>query len=414
MSRKTGKRRRKSEQRAGRARAAGAAAGARLPAGPLYKGFPNREVVTVFLVTKVVIVGAMLAAFYSFDHLHDVNLWNRRHAGAEVLDALYLPFANWDGQHYVLLAERGYQGHPHSHAFFPLYPWTICAVQLILGDVYLSAFVLNLLLSFLFCHVFHRYASHFLPARDATVALALLLCWPTAFYLGVLYSEALFLLLLFGFLYCYDLRKSYLSLLFALLLPLARGQAAFIPAALVIVLAFRRFRGKPIDYRYEACNLAAFVAGGLLYLGFFHLAVGDALAGVKAQGSFVFGNSFANIVNPAHFLTYLFSAPQGVFSYTHSLTDKLFVIGTLLCTGIVAKTKNPLWLTLYILLLYPVAAMGTGGSFSRFSLVAAPVLVLALCAVYGRHRRIIYNAGALMLAVQLFFAGRFALNLWVA
>ena len=370
--------------------------------------------VAVFLIAKALVVAAMLIAFYSFDHLHGVNLWNRWHSGTETLDALYLPFANWDGQHYVLLAERGYPGHPHSHAFFPLYPWAISAAQLIPGNVYLSAFVLNLLLSFLFCYVFHRYAGHFLPVEDATKALAVLLCWPTAFYLGVLYSEALFLLLLFGFLYCYDLRKSYLSLLFALLLPLARGQAAFIPAALVIVLALRYFRGKPIDYRYETCNLAAFVAGGLWYLGFFQIVTGDAFSGIKAQGSFVFGNAFANIFNPAHFLAYLFSATQGVFSYTHGLTDKLFIIGALLGIGIVARAGNVLWLTLYIMLVYPVAAMGAGGSFSRFSLIAAPFLILAIWARYARHKRIIYSIAAIFFALQVFFAGRFALNLWVA
>lgn len=302
---------------------------ATLPAEPLRKGFPNREVLAIFLVAKAVVVAALLLAFYGFDEVHDVNLWNRWHSGTDVLDALYLPFANWDGQHYALLADRGYQRHPHSHAFFPLYPMTIRAGRLILGNVYVSAFVLNLLLSYLFCYVFHRYAGHFLPERTASKALVLLLLWPTAFYLSVLYAEALFLLLLFGFLYFYDLRKSYLSVPFALLLPLARGQTAFVLAALLIVLAIQRFKGKPIDYRYEACNMAAFVVGGLFYLGFFHVMVGDAFSGIKAQGSFIFGNSLTNIFNPGHFLAYLLSETRGVFSYTYSLTDKIFVITSL-------------------------------------------------------------------------------------
>ena len=413
MKRKSGKKHRRPRQAPRPGKAGISTAPAMPPAEPLHKGFLNRDVLAIFLVAKTVIVTALLLAFYGFEDLHVANLWNRWHSGTEALHALYLPFANWDGQHYVLLADRGYQGHPHSHAFFPLYPLAISAVQLILGDVYVSAFVLTLLLSYLFCHVFHRYAGHFLPAQDASRALALLLCYPTAFYLTVLYSEALFLLLLFGFLYFYDLRKSYLSVPFALLLPLARGQTVFVLAALLIVLAIRRFRGSPVDYRYEACNVAAFVAGGLLYLGFFHVAVGDAFSGIKAQGSFVFGNSLANIFNPGHFLAYLFSGTQGVFSYTHSLTDKVFVIASLLSIAIVAKTKNVLWLVLYIMLLYPVAAMGAGGSFSRFSLVAAPILVIAIWAVYARHKRFIYGIGVVFLIVQLFFAGRFALNLWV-
>lgn len=422
VSRKTGTRRRKRGRvaagkpgQSGRDVAAGnAPVAARLPVAPLCRVVPDRDVLALFLVAKVLVVTAMLVAFYSFEHLRDVNLWNRWHSGADVLDALYLPFANWDGQHYVLLAERGYAGHPHSHAFFPLYPWLISAVQLIPGDAYLAAFALNLLLSFLFCCIFHRYAGHFLPARGATRALALLLCWPSAFYLSVLYSEALFLLLLFGFLYCYDLRKSHFSLLFALLLPLARGQAAFIPAALAIALLVRRLRGGPIDYRYEMCNLAAFALGGLLYLGFFHLATGNAFSGINAQGSFVFGNSLANVFNPAHFLAYLFSMPRGLFSPVHGLLDKLFIIAMLAGSAVVARSKNILWLALYILLVYPVAAMGAGGSFIRFSLIAAPFLLLALMARYARHKRIIYSFGAASCALQAVCAGRFALNLWVA
>jgi len=338
----------------------------------------------------------------------------RAEKGGGDLDASHLPFANWDGQHYALLADRGYEGNPHSHAFFPLYPAAIRTVQFILGDVYLSGLVLNLLLSYLFCELFHRYARHFLPERAAFGALVLVLCYPTAFYTTVMYSEALFLLLLLGFLYFWDARKSYFSVPFALLIPLARGQAVFVMAAWLIVLAIRYIQGKSINYRHEACNLIAFIAGGLCYLAFFHVAVGDALAGVKSQNTFIFGNSLANIFNPGHFLAYLASEIQGLFSYTHSLTDKIFVIATLLAIGIVAKTRNPLWIVFYVMLIYPTAAMGTGGAFSRFSLLAAPILALAVWMRYAKRERLIYALGAVLFAVQVFFAGRFALNLWVA
>ena len=374
---------------------------------------PDKGLLAIFLVAKLLIVSTLLLVFYYFDGLHQINLWNRWYSGQTMLDAFYVPFSNWDAQHYLLLADRGYENHPHSHAFFPLYPALIAVVNVILKNIYVSAFALNVICSYLFCHVFYQYASHFLPVRTAYHALIFLLCYPTAFYLTVLYSEALFLFLLFGFLYFYDVKKSYVSLAFALLLPLTRAQTVFVVVALMIVLVLRRFRHKSIDYQYEVCNLAAFTAGGLLYLGFFQVVVGDAFSGIKAQSTFVFGNSLANILNPGHFLGYLFSEVKGLFSYTHSLVDKSFVIATLLCIGIVAKTKKPLWLALYIMLIYPVAAMGAGGSFSRLSLIAAPILALAVWTVYPRHVKIMYAVGSLFLVVQLYCAGRFALNLWV-
>ena len=374
---------------------------------------PDKGLLTIFIVAKVLIVSTLILAFSHFDDLHRFNLWNRWHSGETELDAFYLPFSNWDAQHYLLLADRGYENHPHSHAFFPLYPALIAVVRVVLRDIYVSAFTVNVIFSYLFCHVFYHSGPHFLPVRTAYHALILLLCYPTAFYLTVLYSEALFLFLLFGFLYFYEVKKSYLSLLFALLLPLARGQAVFVAAALTIVLAIRFFRGKSIDCRYEACNLATFVAGGLLYLGIFQVMTGDAFSGIKAQGTFVFGNSLTNIMNPGHFINYLLSETKGVFSYTHSLVDKLFVIAALLCIGIVVKAKKPLWLVLYVILIYPVAAMGAGGSFSRLSLIAAPVLALAVWTACARYEKVIYAAGSVCLVVQLYFAGRFALNLWV-
>ena len=383
-------------------------------AEPLGKGFPNRRGLTIFLATKALTVAAFLLFFFGFDHMHGANLWNRWYSGPEVLDAIYLPFANWDGQNYLLIAERGYLAPSAQPAFFPLYPLAIRAAQLILVDIYVSAFVVNLLLSFLFCYIFHRYAEHFLPERDASGALVLVLTWPTAFFLTALYTEALFLLLLFGFLYFYDLRKSRLSLPFAFLLPLARAQTAFVIAALVIVIVIRRLQGKPIDYRYEVSNMAAFAAGALCYLGFFQVAVGDAFAGISDQNNFVFGNSLMNLFNPGHFLAYLFAETRGWFSYTYSLTDKIFVIASLLASVIVARTKNLLWLVLYVMLLYPAAAMGGGGSFSRFTLAAAPILVLAVWSLYAGRARIIYAIGAAFAVAQLFFVWRFALNLWVA
>ena len=374
---------------------------------------PDTGVSTVFVVAKVVITAALIIAFQYFDDMHGINLWNRWYSGEMELDGLHVPFANWDAQHYLLLADRGYAGHPHSHAFFPLYPLLIRLLNTLLGNLYVAAFILNMICSYLFCHLFYHYARHALPSRGALRALTLLLCYPTAFFLTVLYAEALFLFLLFGFLYCYDIRKSWVSLLFALLLPLVRAQAVFVAATLIVMLVIRLLRNKAIDYRYEAGNLAAFATGGLLYLGFFQVTVGDALSGIKAQGTFVFGNSLANLLNPGHFLTYLFSATDGSFSYIHSLVDKIFVVAMLLGIGLVATTRRTLWLVLYIMLVYPVAAMGAGGSFSRFALVAAPILALAVEKVCSKRGTVVSVIGALLLVVQLYFSGRFALNLWV-
>ena len=48
---------------------------------------------------------AMLYFFYGSSDFEGVqNLWNRWYTGEEDLASWYIPFANWDGQRYLLLA----------------------------------------------------------------------------------------------------------------------------------------------------------------------------------------------------------------------------------------------------------------------------------------------------------------------
>ncbi len=389
------------------------------------------RLLTTFAIAKILIVLSLVGFFHYSADRHGNNLWNRFYAsadrqnsnlwnthtaGEEDLDAIYLPFSNWDGQHYLLLAERGYAHWRYGQAFFPLYPLLISLVTVLLKNIYLSAFLLNLLLSYLMAYAFFAYSKQYVSRETALKGLILVLSYPTAFFLTVFYSEALFLLLLLGFLYQYDVRRSYTSLVFALLLPLSRGQAIFVPAALVIFVAIRMLKKEPVDYAYEASNLFAFLFGGMLYLSFFYFASGSAFVGLNAQKDFIFGNDIANIFNPAHFIAYLFtpSTPGSVFAYTYSLVDKVFVILFLLAIAIIlARPGRLLWVILSIALFYPVAAMGNGGSFTRLSLPAMVILMLAIEEAYPMRRGLFYAVALLQSGIQLYFVYRFSLNLWV-
>ncbi len=376
----------------------------------------DRQLVTVFAVFKGLIVLSFIGFFLYFPGQHGNNLWNRYYSGTENLDAVYLPFSNWDGQNYLLLADRGYAHWRSGQAFFPLYPLLISLINFFLKNTYLSAFLLNLVLSYLFAYAYFAYSLHSLSRETALKGLVLVLSYPTAFFLTAFYAEALFLFLLFGFLLSYDARHSYTSLPFALLLPLARGQGVFIPVALVIALAIRVLKRKAIDYRYEACNLLAFVIGGFLYLLFFYHVTGSPFSGLEVQKNFVFGNDISHIFNPAHFIDYLFTPYDYgfVFACTNSLIDKVFIILFLLAMVIILiRPGSMLWVVLSIVLFYPVAAMGYGGSFTRFSLPVAVVLSLLLGEARPMGKRMLSIVSSLLLALQLYFVYRFSLNLWV-
>jgi len=375
--------------------------------------FFDKELVLLFLVSKILVVLSLVGFYYYLDEFHGLNLWNRRYTGAESPDFFFMPFSNWDGQNYLLLADWGYNVWQPGNAFFPLFPLLIRFVKFLLQDFYLSAFILNLILSYAFFFTFYQYGTHHLNKNKTTKALILFLCYPTAFYLTVFYSETLFLFLLFGFLYFYEVRKSNLSLLFAVLLPLTRAQAVFIPVALVILVIIKLLDKNDLNIKYEVINLLAFLLGGLFYLLFFYLKTGSPTSGIEAQSQYLFNNAFINIFKPWLFVRHLFTPSGEWFTYNNALIDKIFIVIILLSTVVVYKSKKPLWLVFYILLIYPPASMGQGGAFTRFSLIAIPFLALAIWKTYPTRQKLILTLSLFFLIIQLVFILRFSLNNWV-
>ena len=377
----------------------------------------NGDLVKIFLVFKLIVIAAILLGFYYFDSFHSTNLWNRWYTEKTILEAWYIPFSNWDGQHYLLLADQGYGSlaATYSKAFFPLLPFCIRLLNFIVGDIYIATMALNFIFSYFFIHFFYGYALHYLPKRQAIKAVMLFLAFPATFYMTVFYNEALFLFALFGFLYFYQIKKSYKSVPFALMMPLIRGQAMFVLMAVGIYMLWsfckqnRQFRSG-----YELSNVSGFAAGGVIYGLFFYFTTDSFFTGVDAQNMFAFNNSLANLFNPSHFISYLFSPTEGIFSYTNSVVDKFFVVALLGCTIFVARTQNRLGTLVYFFLLYFSAAMGSGGSFTRFSLLAFPILAIAILRLYPKMKHGFYIGCILLCCLQIYFTCRFALNLWVS
>ncbi len=105
------------------------------------------------------------------------------------------PLRNWDGFWYSLIATEGYDYHPASTAFWPLYPWSMR----VLADIFAirvetAGLILANVAFFLALVVFRRLVSRGWGDAVANRALWLLAFFPTAFYLSAVYSESFFLL----------------------------------------------------------------------------------------------------------------------------------------------------------------------------------------------------------------------------
>lgn len=108
------------------------------------------------------------------------------------------PWANFDGEHFMALAQFGYQ--EFTQAFFPLFPLIISISNYIPGDrlvILVQSGLLVSSISFLVALLFfYKLLRLDYNANFSLGVIFLLLVFPTSFYFDALYSESLFFLLI--------------------------------------------------------------------------------------------------------------------------------------------------------------------------------------------------------------------------
>lgn len=103
-------------------------------------------------------------------------------------------FANWDGGHFLSIAEHGYL-EKYQYAFFPIYPLLINALNSITHDYLLAALIISIISFYLTIHLLFNLVKLDFDRKIAQKAVLSLLLFPTSFYLLTVYSESLFLFL---------------------------------------------------------------------------------------------------------------------------------------------------------------------------------------------------------------------------
>ena len=120
-------------------------------------------------------------------------------------DPFWDRFARWDSGWYQGIASRGYryiEGRPNNLAFFPVYPKLMGALGRVLGgakqDFYYAGILISWLAFVAAMPLLYRLARLDLPHQQATRVTIYAAVFPSAYFFGVVYSEALFLLTLVG------------------------------------------------------------------------------------------------------------------------------------------------------------------------------------------------------------------------
>lgn len=361
-----------------------------------------RRSLVVFAAAKALAVAALLAGrHYYFTPLHPWNYltYTDTQAGA------WLAFINWDGQHYLKLALHGYPvpADP-STAFYPLFP-ALIALGIRIGLDPISAGLIVVTACSLAVFVL---LPRLLPEEDQGT-LWLFACFPTAFYLSVVYSEALFLAALLGVLWALrDPRRAGFAALCAALLPLTRGQGIWLAAPLAIAWIFPG----PLARRSLAGASIGYALGVVAYLGFFAWRYGDPFAGFAAQKVFVFNNALPNIFDLPRFFDFLLKPPARFLDTNNSGLDKLMIAVSFaaLAYGI-RRSPDAFFATTWACFALLPAMMGEGGSYARHALPAWACFALAAGPGLRPPLRTLLVAAGFPLQVYLAFA--FGANRWV-
>ena len=224
------------------------------------------------LVVKIVLIGLTLVAYG---------------VSPDPLTALGRDWDQWDAKHYLYLAANGYATNGEARnliAFFPLYPALVSAIASVGLPLRLTALLISNVAGVVAAILLYELARVDQPSKTAFRAAAFFTVFPTAYFLVVGYTEALFCALAFGAVYAARRRRWMVSGMAGGLAAAARLTGlVLVPYLLVEAVTARR---DPDPWRRRWDPLAASVIVGLgfvVYLVTNQLVLGNPLAFVSVQ-----------------------------------------------------------------------------------------------------------------------------------
>lgn len=318
------------------------------------------------------------------------------------------PWANFDGVHYVSIAQNGYR--IYQYAFFPFYS----IVLRILGQLFpfrweTTAQIISGV-SFLVGIVFFLRLLRLLGHPHRIWALVLLLSFPTSFFFSAVYTSAIYFLLTVMTLYFIAAKRWLLAGVFAML----ASATQFFGVLLVLIFAMEFFRANRKTQPYILRAMALVPLGLVSYMIYLRGLVGDPLAFVHVQPAFGAGRSGGSIVLlPQVLYRYakiFVSIPPDSIVYHVAVFELIVFLFGLTVLWLSRSTKLTHLYGLYCLVVLIVPTLsGTLSSMPRYFLSAFPLFFL-LTSVHNTRMYVIllflFSLGFIYFA-SAFFRGYF-------
>jgi Gpi18-like mannosyltransferase len=366
------------------------------------------------LLIKLALCGLGAAAYVVVSHraIHQpldlLSIWNR-----------------WDAPHYLDIAVHGYMAEDTGITptyskrgdldlfivFYPLYPWLVGAVNWVIRQPLVSSFLVSGVASLVVAPLLYRLVRLDEDHGVAMRAAWFLLIFPTAFFLHIGYTEALFLALALGSFLAARTDRWWLAGALGGLAALTRVNGLILIPALLAEAATQWFE-RPAEERRLRIE---WLAIGLVPIGFAaYLAVNlvvyhDAFAFLRIQNE----HWFKSLAPPWEGIRVLFmwfeigDLDQKLMYGAMELVFVMLGLAGLLHAAFRFRPSWFAWMAGNWILFISTAFIV---SVPRYSLTLFPLF--ASMAVLARRRSVLVVLSVISFAAMAYFAARFAAGIW--
>lgn len=335
-------------------------------------------------------------------------------------------FGNFDGVHYLRIAQNGYNAQ-FVQAFFPLYPLLIRFLNLLPKNptldtkIYVdpSYFFIGFLLSNIFfllaLILFYKLIRIDFNQKIAFGSLILLLSFPTSFYFGAIYTESLFLLWVLGAIYFS--RKG--NFLFAGIFSVLASATRIFGLLLVLVLlveVYHRFKERKMvsgELTKAILGILLTPFGSLLYMLYLKLNFDNPIYFLTAQPAFGAQRSTNLIFLPQVIYRYLkifMAIPFKSQLFFNAVLEFSFTIAALISLVIFFKKMRISYFIFTLGCLILPTLTGTFSSMPRYSLMGF-LLLPYITQVTSRYYKFLIS---FFVALGIILLSLFTRGYWVA
>lgn len=301
---------------------------------------------------------------------------------------------NWDGGHYLEIAENGY-GQKFQYAFFPLYPLLIKALNQVTQNYLLAAVLISAAATFLGLHLLYKLVILDFDKKIAEKAVLAFLFFPASFFLIMAYSEGLFFFLAVSAFYFLRKNKLFWAVTAAALASATRPVGLAVAAGLFIgVWTTQGFSRK------NWFVVFAFL-GFLLYCVFLYRQTGDLFYFITAE---------------SHWQRVLVIPGVGFWEALRGISSKGFIDIAFAIFGVGFAIRSfrflpPSWALFSLLSVGIPLFTPTLSSIQRFLLPVFPIFIL-IALLKNRYIQIFLQMISLMLLA--IFTALFVSGYWVS